>query len=108
MTHVLKDFLVDMLRQLFGWNTPRDGKLVFTRNAFTKMHDFQLDEKTLVDTFKHGEEVHKGDKMQITRTYANYSVSLWYKVIYTPIHHNLRSEKRYLIITCWKGGETNG
>jgi hypothetical protein len=102
MKQLLKDFVLDIIRQLFGWSKPRGGKLVFTRNAFQKMHDYQLDEKTLVDTFKHGELVHKGDKMQITRKYANYSVGLWYKTIYTPFHHNLKSEKRYLVITCWK------
>jgi hypothetical protein len=102
MKQLLKDFVQDMIRQLFGWSKPREGKLVFTRNAFQKMHDYQLDEKTLVDTFKHGELVDKGDKIQVTRKYANYSVGFWFKTIYTPFHHNLKSEKRYLVITCWK------
>jgi hypothetical protein len=31
-------------------------------------------------------------------------VNLWYKVIYTPTHRNIPSEKRFLVITCWKGG----
>jgi hypothetical protein len=101
----MKQFLLDIFRQLLGWGTPRSGKLVFTRNAFHKMHEYQLTEQTLLDTFRHGEEVAKGDKMQVTRTYANYTVGLWYKTIYTPYHHNLPAEKRYLIITCWKGGE---
>ena len=101
----MKQFLLDIIRQLLGWGTPRDGKLVFTRNAFHKMHEYQLTEQTLLDTFRHGEEVRKGDKMQVTRTYANSSVGMWYTTIYTPSHHNLPSEKRYLVITCWKGGE---
>ncbi len=101
----MKHFLLDIFRQLLGWSKPQDGKLVFTRNAFHKMRDYQLTEQTLLDTFKHGEVVHKGDKMQVTRRYANYSVGLWYKTIYTPLHHNLGSEKRFLVITCWKGGE---
>jgi len=101
----MKQFLLEILRQLFGWGTPRDGKLVLTRNAFHKMRDYQLDDKTLIDTFRYGKEVSRGDKMQVTRKYANYSVGLWYKTVYTPFHHNLKLEKRYLIITCWKGGE---
>jgi len=108
MKPIVTDFCVDIVRQLFGWGTARDGTLVFTQNAFHKMRDYQLSEHTLLDTFKHGEEVSKGDKMQVTRTYANYSVGLWYKTIYTPFHKHLKSEKRYLIITCWKGGEING
>ena len=105
MKQALKEFCIDMVRQVFGWTKPREGKLVFTRNAFHKMHEYQLTEQTLLDTFKHGEEVRKGDKMQVTRKYANYSVGLWYKTIYTPSHHNLPAEKRSLVITCWKGGE---
>ena len=105
MKQLLTDFGLDMLRQLFGWSKPRQGTLVFTRNAYQKMRDYQLTELTLLDTFRHGEQVNKGDTMQVTRQYTNYSVGLWYKVIYTPFHHNIPSEKRFLIITCWKGGE---
>ena len=100
----MKQFLTEIFNQLFGWSQPREGKLVFTRNAFIKMHEYQLNEKTLKDVFRHGEEINKGDKIQVTRKYANYSVGLWYKVIYTPFHPNIQSEKRFLIITCWKGG----
>jgi hypothetical protein len=105
MKHLLKDFLFDMLRQLLGWPTPRSGILVLTTSAKVKMQQLGIDVATLQDTFTYGEVVDKGDKMQITRKYANYSVGLWYKTIYTPYHHNIPSEKRYLIITCWKGGE---
>jgi hypothetical protein len=101
----MKRFLLEILRQLFGWSQTREGKLVFTRNAFIKMNEYQLNENTLIDVFRYGEEVDKGDKKQVTRQYAYYSVGLWYKVIYTPIHKNIQSEKRFLIITCWKGGE---
>jgi hypothetical protein len=102
MKQLLKDFLVDMLRQLFGWSTPRQGNLVLTTAAKVKMEQLGIDLATLQDTFTYGEEVDKGDKMQITRQYANCSIGLWYKTIYTPYHHNIPSEKRYLIITCWK------
>ena len=102
MQQAIKHFIMDMVRQVFGWSTPREGTLVFTRNAYHKMRDYQLTEETLLDTFKHGEVVRKGDKMQVTRRYANYSVGMWYVTTYTPSHPNLPSEKRYLVITCWK------
>jgi len=98
----MKQFLLDIIKQLIGWNSPRTGRLVFTRNAYTKMRDYQLTEATIFDTFKYGEEIAKGDKRQVTRKYQNYSVGLWYKAIYTPFHHNIPSEKKYLVITCWK------
>lgn len=101
----MKEFLLEIFRQLFCWSNAREGKLVFTRNAFRKMQEYQLNEKTLKDVFTYGEEADKEDKIQVTRQYANYSVGLWYKVIYTPFHENVKSEKRFLIITCWKGGE---
>ena len=90
----MKQFILEIFNQIFGWSQPREGKLVFTRNAFIKMHEYQLNEKTLTDVFKYGEEVDKGDKKQVTRQYANYSVGLWYKIIYTPFHPNIHSEKR--------------
>lgn len=105
MKNILHEFVVDLFNQIFGFQNPRTGKIILTRNAYTKMRDYQLTEATLRDTFKYGEEVEKHDKVQVTRQYANYSVGLWYKVIYTPFHSNLKSEKKYLIITCWKGGE---
>ena len=89
--------------QLFGWDAPHAGTLVLTTAATIKMHAWQLDEATLKDAFRFGEHSEKGDKVQVIRTYQNYAVGLWYKVIYTPYHHNLPSEKRYLVITCWKG-----
>jgi hypothetical protein len=43
--------------------------------------------------------------VQVIHQYQNCSVGLWYKVIYTAPHPNIPSVKRYLVITCWKGGE---
>ena len=92
MQEVLKDFWLDMLRQLFGWGKPREAGLILTRHAVHKMHEYQLDEATLKDVFRHGERI--GEK--ITRQYANYSVGLYYKYD--------EAQQKFVITTCWKGG----
>ena len=94
MQQLFKDFLMDMVRQLFGWSTPRQGRLRLTRTAVNRMHEYQLDGETLKDVFRHGEE-QKGQK--ITRQYANYSVGIYYTYD--------TAEDTYVITTCWKGGE---
>jgi hypothetical protein len=94
MKQILQDFLLDMVRQLFSISKSRQGKLILTRNALNRMHEHQLDTKTLEDVFRHGEE----DKPnRIIRKYAQYSVGMYYK-------HDLATNK-YVITTCWKGGE---
>jgi hypothetical protein len=103
MQQLLTDLLKDTLKQLVGWRTPRRGKLVLTRHALVKMHEYGLDQATLENAFQFGEAIPRGDTVQITHRYAHYSVNLWYKVIYTPYHYNIRSEKRFLVVTCWKG-----
>ena len=91
MKHLIQEFLSGILSQLFGMQKPRTGKLRLTHNALTRMHEHQLDEATIEDAFRHGEEVKEG---KIVRKYANYSVGLIY---YKPIDEN-----RFVIITCWK------
>jgi hypothetical protein len=93
MQEILKDFALDTLRQLFGWGKPRGGKLMLTRHAVNRMHEYQLDVATLKDVFRHGER----DGEKITRQYASYSVGLYYK-------HDEATGK-FVITTCWKGGE---
>jgi hypothetical protein len=90
MQQILKDFLMDMVRQLFGWSTPGRGRLMLTRRAFIRMRQYQLDAATLKDVFRHGER--HGEK--IIRQYANYSVGLYY--IYDA------ADGTYVITTCWK------
>ena len=92
MQQILKDFGLDMLRQLFGWGTPREARLILTRHAVHKMHEYQLDEATLRDVFQHGERT--GEK--ITRQYASYTVGLYYKYD--------EAQMKFVITTCWKGG----
>jgi hypothetical protein len=93
MQELLKDFALDTLRQLFGWGKPRQGKLILTRHAVHRMHEYQLDEATLKDVFRHGER----DGEKITRRYAEYSVGLYYT--YDD------ATGGFVITTCWKGGE---
>jgi hypothetical protein len=93
MRQLFTDFALDTLRQLFGWGKPRQGKLMLTRHALNRMHEYQLDTATLRDVFRHGER--EGEK--ITRQYANYSVGLYYKYD--------EATGKFVITTCWKGGE---
>ena len=92
MQQVLKDFLMDALYQVLGWAKPRDGKLIVTRHAVTKMHEHQLDVDTLKDAFRHGEAGRNG---KITRQYADYAVGLYYRYD--------AADNTYVITTCWKG-----
>jgi hypothetical protein len=92
MQQILKDFGLDMLRQLFGWGRPREVRLMLTRHAVNRMHEYQLDEATLKDVFRHGERT--GEK--ITRQYTHYSVGLYYKYD--------EARMKFVITTCWKGG----
>ena len=91
MQQLFKDFLMDMVRQLFGWSKPRQGRLMLTRRAFIRMRQNQLDAATIRDVFRHGER--QGEK--ITRQYMNYSVGLYF--IYDA------ADGTYVITTCWKG-----
>jgi hypothetical protein len=92
MHEILKDFGLDMLRQLFGWGTPREARLILTRHALNKMHEYQLDVATLRDVFRHGERTEE----KITRQYPSYTVGLYYKYD--------EAQQKFVITTCWKGG----
>jgi len=100
----MKQFITDIgreaLRQLFGLQKPRGGKLILTRHAVEKMTEHKLDRETLENAFRHGR---KGKGSMIIHTYARYSIGLYYKRLQPPIQKPLQSEITYLIITCWKG-----
>jgi hypothetical protein len=102
MNHVMHDIGREALRQLFGLQKPRSGKLVLTRYAFQKMSDYKLDRDTLENAFRHGRQARVG---KITHKYARYSVGLYYKRLDSPIRIDQQSEPEdtYLITTCWKG-----
>jgi hypothetical protein len=69
----MKQFLTELINQLFGFQNPRPGKLRLTRYALKRMEEYQLDIGTLEDTFRRGEEV---KKEMIIRKYRDYSVGL--------------------------------
>jgi hypothetical protein len=48
----MKEFMLDILRQVFGWNKPRKGNLIFTRYSYNKMGEYGLDVKTIREVFR--------------------------------------------------------
>jgi hypothetical protein len=100
MKQFFKDIGREALRQLFGLQRPRSGKLVLTRYAFQKMTEFKLDRDTLENAFRHGRQARAG---KITHKYARYSVGLYYKRLDSPIQNPREPQDTYLITTCWRG-----
>ena len=100
MKQLIKDIGKEALRQLFGLQKPRGGKIILTRHAVQKMTEHKLDRETLENAFRHGR---KGRSGIIIHKYARYSIGLYYKRIESSIQKPLQSENTYLITTCWKG-----
>ena len=82
-------FVKDILKQLFGFSNPREGKVILTNHAFSRMYEYGLDEGTIQDVFRNGKEKKPG---MIIQTYDAYAVGIYYKY----------KEDKYLITTCWK------
>ncbi|SRR6266851_7262045 len=100
MRQFIKDIGREALRQLFGLQKPRGGKIMLTRHAVQKMAEYKLDRATIENAFRHGR---RGRAGMIIHKYARYSIGLYYKRL-APSSQNLRqSENTYLITTCWKG-----
>ena len=100
MKQLIKDIGREALRQLFGLQKPRGGKIVLTSHAVRKMTEYKLDRHTLENAFRHGR---RGRAGMIIHKYARYSIGLYYKRIESSIQKPLQSENTYLITTCWKG-----
>jgi hypothetical protein len=100
MNRILHDIGREALRQLFGIQKPRSGKLILTRYAFQRMSEYKLDRETLENAFRHGKQARVG---KITHKYAKYSIGLYYKRLDSPIQSPQKPEDTYLITTCWKG-----
>ena len=106
MKKLLKDFLQTAKKQLLGdyEELPREGKIVLSKKAHTKMLEWGLDEETLKLTYQVGEKTKKEHGVhQIQRNYQYYSVGLWYVEEYRPIRETRDVEKICFVITCWKG-----
>jgi hypothetical protein len=54
MKKVIKEFIIDIFRQLFGWSKPRDGVIIPTSYTLRKMREYGVDIATLEDVFRHG------------------------------------------------------
>ena len=67
MKQVFKDFIFDMIRQIFGCSKPRVGEIIVTPYTMQKMREYGLDIATLEDVFRHGE----GKKHKIVQRYSN-------------------------------------
>jgi len=66
--------ITDIIRQLFGWDKARPGKLTIGYYANIQMRDLKLDFDTLEDVFRHGRKV-----TTIVQDYQNYSISIGYR-----------------------------
>jgi len=95
MKTFIKEFGIDIIRQLFGLSKPREGVIISTPYTLKKRREYGVDIATLEDVFRHG----KGNKHKIVQRYANSIVGLYYKAVKPTRFH---PESKYLITTCWK------
>ena len=91
----MKEFLRDILRQVFGLTKPRTGNIVLSRHAFKKMEEYGMDYNTILDSFRYGEGI---TPTMIIHKYVNYKVGMYYKQ--DGISPN--GKHMYLILTVWK------
>ena len=90
----------EALRQLFGLQEPRGGKIALTTHAVRKMTEHHLDRQTIENAFRHGRQGRPG---KIIHKYARYSIGLYYKRIQPTMRNLAKPETTYLITTCWRG-----
>ena len=88
----MKKWVFDGVRQLRRFLHPRRGKLILTRHACGKLCEEFLDQETVADVYRYGEEIKKN---MIVRRYANYTAG----IIIQPDESNA---KQVLVTTCWK------
>jgi hypothetical protein len=68
------ELIKHIIRQLFGWDKARGGKLSIGYWASIQMRENRLDFDTLEDVFRHGRKV-----TTIVQDYQNYSISIGYR-----------------------------
>ena len=88
----MKKFIHDLLRGVLRALKPRCGKLILTRHACGKMYEHYLDNETVRDVYRYGEEIKKN---MIVRKYRNYTAG----IIIEPDEANTN---RFIVVTCWK------
>jgi hypothetical protein len=89
MKQVLKQFISDIFKQLFGSNS-RSGKLTISWYANVQMNDLHLDFGTIEDVFKHGRKVES-----IVQSYGDYSISISYRWDENKKQYVITSVRRY-------------
>jgi hypothetical protein len=87
----IKPWLRAAYYQLFRTTSKRTGKLILTRLAVTRMHEYNLTESDIENAFRFGKEVKDG---MLIQRFQNYQIGLTYKDADSP--------SEYVIITCWK------
>ena len=95
MEQILKDFLFEIIRQVFGWSKPRGGEIITTPYTRQKMREYGLDIATLEDVFRHG----AGKKHKIVQRYSHAIIGLYFKAVKSKPH---QSQPRYIAMICWK------
>ena len=95
MKELFKEFIFDMIRQVFGWSKPRVGEIIVTPYTMQKMREYGLDIATLEDVFRHG----VGKRHKIVQRYSRTTVGIYFKSIKSK---PFQSQPRYVITTCWK------
>jgi hypothetical protein len=88
----MKNFLHDLLRGVLRLLKPRRGKLIVTRHASGKMYEHYLDNETVQDVYRYGEEIKKN---MIVHKYRNYTAG----IIIEPDEAN---NNCIVVATCWK------
>lgn len=88
----MKEFILDGLRQLFGFTKPRTEQIIFTHYAWNKLTEFSLDPDTVINAYRYGTERKKD---MIVHKYRNYQIGMYIKP------YELK-ENHVLIITVWK------
>jgi hypothetical protein len=87
----MKEFLLDIMRQLFGLTRPRQGEIEFSQFTISRMSEYGISGKTIQNVFRFG--IEKKPNM-IIQKFSAYSVGIYYKYDH--------AEGKYIITTCWK------
>ena len=72
----MREFLLDILRQLLGLSKPRSGRIELTRRATTEMLNNGLYPEIIAETFRNGVEIRTE---VIVPKYPNFIAGLYYK-----------------------------
>ena len=87
---IIKQFIIDTIRQLTGSANPRQGILSISYRASIQMHELHLDVATLEDVFRHGRKV-----TSIVQDYQNYTISISYRWDENKKHYVITSVRLY-------------